>query len=136
LVPGTEYFRNVLRHDVLVSPKLVCLRVDASMFFANARGVEDRINAEVASRPELEHVLLQCSAVNDIDASALESLEAIASRLKDSGIALHFSEIKRPGDGQAQHHAFPQAFARPGVFNQLPSHSSLDARHHPGTLKP
>ena len=96
LVPGTEHFRNVLRHKVLVSPKLVCLRVDASMFFANARGVEDRINAEVAARPELEHVLLQCSAVNDIDASALESLESIASRLKDSGIALHFSEIKGP----------------------------------------
>ena len=96
LVPGTEHFRNVLRHDVLVSPRLVCLRVDASMFFANARGVEDRINAEVAARPGLEHVLLQCSAVNDIDASALESLEAIASRLKDSGIALHFSEIKGP----------------------------------------
>jgi SulP family sulfate permease len=96
LVPGTEHFRNVTRHDVLVSPKLVCLRVDASMFFANARGIEDRINAEVAARPALEHVLLQCSAVNDIDASALESLEAIASRLKDSGIALHFSEIKGP----------------------------------------
>ena len=96
LVPGTEHFRNVLRHDVLVSPKLVCLRVDASLFFANARGVEDRINAEVASRPELQHVLLQCSAVNDIDASALESLETIASRLKDLGIALHFSEIKGP----------------------------------------
>jgi len=96
LVPGTEHFRNVLRHDVLISPKLVCLRVDASMFFANARGVEDRINAEVAARPGLEHLLLQCSAVNDIDASALESLEAIASRLKDSDIALHFSEIKGP----------------------------------------
>lgn len=96
LVPGTEHFRNVLRHEVRVSPKLVCLRVDASMFFANARGVEDRINAEVAARPELEHVLLQCSAVNDIDASALESLEAIATRLKDSGISLHFSEIKGP----------------------------------------
>ena len=96
LIPGTEHFRNVLRHDVLVSPKLVCLRVDASMFFANARAVEDRINSEVATRPELEHVLLQCSAVNDIDSSALESLEAIASRLKDSGISLHFSEIKGP----------------------------------------
>jgi len=96
LVPGTEHFRNVLRHQVLVSPKLVCLRVDAAMFFANARGIEDRINAEVAARPALEHVLLQCSAVNDIDASALESLEAVASRLKDSGIALHFSEIKGP----------------------------------------
>jgi SulP family sulfate permease len=96
LVPGTEYFRNVQRHDVLISPKLLCLRVDASMFFANSRGIEDRINAEVATRPDLEHVLLQCSAVNDIDASALESLEAIAARLKDAGIALHFSEIKGP----------------------------------------
>lgn len=96
LVPGTEHFRNVLRHDVLVSPKLVCLRVDASMFFANARGIEDRINFEVAARPELQHVLLQCSAVNDIDASALESLDAISSRLKDSGISLHLSEIKGP----------------------------------------
>lgn len=96
LVPGTEYFRNVLRHQVLVSPRLVCLRIDASLFFANARGVEDRINAEVASHPGLEHVLLQCSAINDVDASALESLEAIASRLKESGIALHFSEIKGP----------------------------------------
>jgi len=95
-VPGTEHFRNVLRHDVRVSPKLVCLRVDASLFFANARGVEDRINAEVAAHPDLEHVLLQCSAINDIDASALESLEAISSRLKDSGIALHLSEIKGP----------------------------------------
>jgi SulP family sulfate permease len=96
LVPGTEHFRNVLRHDVLTSPKLVCLRVDASMFFANARGIEDRINAEVAARPALAHVLLQCSGVNDIDASALESLEAIASRLKDSGIALHLSEVTGP----------------------------------------
>ena len=96
LVPGTEHFRNVLRHDVLTSPKLVCLRVDASMFFANARGIEDRINAEVAARPALAHVLLQCSGVNDIDASALESLEAIASRLKDSGIGLHLSEVTGP----------------------------------------
>lgn len=96
LVPGTEHFRNVHRHDVLISPKLLCLRVDSSMFFANARGIEDRINAEVATRPDLEHVLLQCSAVNDIDASALESLESIAARLKDAGIKLHFSEIKGP----------------------------------------
>jgi SulP family sulfate permease len=95
-MPGTEHFRNVARYPVRVSPRLVCLRVDASMFFANARAIEDRINAEVASRPALEHVLLQCSAVNDIDASALESLHAIAGRLHDSGIALHFSEIKGP----------------------------------------
>ena len=106
LMPGTEHFRNVSRHAVRVSPRLLCLRVDASMFFANARTIEDRINAEVASRPELEHVLLQCSAVNDIDASALESLHSVAARLHDSGIALHFSEIKGPVMDKLKHSDF------------------------------
>ena len=36
------------------------------------------------------------SAVNTIDASALESLETINHRLKDGGIALHLSEVKGP----------------------------------------
>jgi SulP family sulfate permease len=40
--------------------------------------------------------VLQCSAINDIDASALESLEAIENRLADSGLALHLSEVKGP----------------------------------------
>ena len=96
LVPGTEHFRNVLRHKVLVSPRLVTLRVDESLYFANARTLEDRVNDAVASQPELRHLVLQCSAINDIDASALESLEAIESRLREAGIALHLSEVKGP----------------------------------------
>jgi len=35
-------------------------------------------------------------AVNTIDASALESLEAINHRLKDGGITFHLSEVKGP----------------------------------------
>lgn len=96
LVPGTEHFRNVLRHAVQVSPHLVSLRVDESLYFANARVLEDRVNALVAERPHLRHVVLQCSAINDIDASALESLEAINERLGEAGIRLHLSEVKGP----------------------------------------
>jgi len=96
LVPGTEHFRNVLRHEVLTSPRVLCLRIDESLYFANARNIEDRLNAEVASNPELKHVVLQCSAINDIDASALESLEAIEKRLRESNICLHLSEVKGP----------------------------------------
>jgi SulP family sulfate permease len=96
LVSGTEHFRNVLRHQVRVDPRLLSLRVDESLYFANARALEDRINQEVAKRPKLQHVVLQCSAINDIDASALESLEAIDHRLKDARILLHLSEVKGP----------------------------------------
>ena len=37
-----------------------------------------------------------CSAVNDIDMSALESLEAINTRLAARNITFHLSEVKGP----------------------------------------
>ena len=101
-LPGTEHFRNVLRHPVKVSPRLASLRVDESLWFANARALEDRVNDLVASRPDLRHVVLQCSAINGIDASALESLESIQARLADAGIQLHLSEVKGPVMDQLQ----------------------------------
>jgi len=96
LVPGTEHFRNVERHQVATSPTVLGVRVDESLYFANGRFLEDRVTALAAARPELAHVVLQCSAVNEIDASALESLEELNHRLADLGVTFHLSEVKGP----------------------------------------
>ena len=95
-LPGTMNFRNVARHAVVTDPEILSLRVDASLYFPNARFIEDYINRTVAANPAVRHVILECPAVNTIDASALESLEAINHRLKDGGITLHLSEVKGP----------------------------------------
>ena len=95
-VPGTEHYRNVLRHDVLVNPQVLTIRVDESLYFANTRFLEDRIYSEVAKQSEIKHVILMCSAVNAIDMSALESLELINERLRLGGIKFHLSEVKGP----------------------------------------
>lgn len=95
-VAGTEHYRNVLRHPVETLPHVLALRIDESLFFANARVLEDRINAEVAARPDLRHVVLMASAINAIDASALDSLMAINERLREGGLRLHLSEVKGP----------------------------------------
>ncbi|WP_252108906.1 MULTISPECIES: sulfate permease [unclassified Halomonas] len=95
-VPDTEHFRNIQRHDVQAPKSAALLRIDESLYFANARYLEDTVYNLVASRPEIEHVVLICSAVNLIDASALESLDAINARLKDSNVKLHLSEVKGP----------------------------------------
>ncbi|SJN14890.1 Sulfate permease [Halomonas citrativorans] len=95
-VPDTEHFRNTHRHNVETISHVALLRIDESLYFANARYLEDTVYNLVASHPELEHVVLICSAVNLIDASALESLDAINSRLKDSNVKLHLSEVKGP----------------------------------------
>ncbi len=92
-VPGTEHYRNVLRHEVITDDRVLTVRVDESLYFANARYLEDRIYDLVAQRSNLEHVVLMCPAVNAVDLSALESLEAVNERL---GVIFHLSEIKGP----------------------------------------
>ena len=96
LVPGTQHFRNILRHDVETHPALVTLRIDESLYFANAHFLENYVTARVSCDQPIRHVILMCSAVNEIDMSALESLEAINARLRDMGIKLHLSEVKGP----------------------------------------
>ena len=96
-VPGTEHFRNVNRHQVITSPTVLSVRVDESLYFANARFLEDSVYKSALQHPTTRHVVLQCSAVNLIDASALESLEALSQRLQNAGVTLHLSEVKGPG---------------------------------------
>jgi sulfate permease, SulP family len=96
LVPGTQHFRNVLRHKVVTHPEVLTIRIDESLYFANARFLEDYVYDRVVPDRALRHVILMCSAVNEIDMSALESLEAINHRLKGIGITLHLSEVKGP----------------------------------------
>jgi len=96
-VPGTHHFRNINRHEVVTSETVLTLRIDESLYFANAHFLEDTIYCVIGdNRPALKHLVLMCPAVNHIDTSGLESLEAINHRLKDAGITLHLSEVKGP----------------------------------------
>jgi SulP family sulfate permease len=54
------------------------------------------VNGAVAENPAIRDVVLMFPAVNAVDASALESLEAINTRLRDAGLTLHLSEVKGP----------------------------------------
>ena len=95
-VPGTGHYRNVKRHDVITHPTILALRIDESLFFANASFIEDTIIAATQQRPGLQHVVLMCSAVNNVDISALDVLENLNERLRALGIGFHFSEVKGP----------------------------------------
>ncbi len=95
-VPGTHHFRNVKRHDVVTSPEVLSLRVDESLYFANSRWLEDKIYDMAMEDPKVRHVVLNCAAVNEIDASALESLEALIERLEVAEVSLHLAEVKGP----------------------------------------
>jgi SulP family sulfate permease len=95
-VGSTEHFRNVARHAVTTYPGLLAIRIDESLYYANAQALEDLLLNAVADREEVRDVVLICSAVNFIDTSALETLENLVDELRDGGVTLHLAEVKGP----------------------------------------
>ncbi|MCC6008350.1 MAG: sulfate permease [Rhodobacteraceae bacterium] len=126
-VPGSEHFRNILRHKVETLPAVLAIRVDESLYFPNARFLEDTINARVAADPAVRHVVLMCSAVNFIDTSALESLEMINARLGDAGIQLHLSEVKGPVMDRLERSHLLHELTGEVFFSQMDAHRALSA---------
>jgi SulP family sulfate permease len=107
-VPGTEHYRNVDRHEVITRSDILSLRIDESLYFANASFVESSLYALLEKRPEVRHVILMCTAVNEIDLSALEALESINRQLAERDITLHLSEVKGPVMDVLRHTHFLQ----------------------------
>jgi SulP family sulfate permease len=95
-IGDTEHYRNVLRYTVRTCPHVVALRIDESLYFANAHALEETVLRIVAEKQDVKHVLLICSAINFIDFSALETLITTVERLHDAGVTLHLAEVKGP----------------------------------------
>lgn len=125
-LPGSQHFRNIERYEVVQSPTVLSIRVDESLYFPNARYLEDKVAELVGRYPGARHLVLMCPAVNLIDASALESLEAICERLHAGGIQLHLSEVKGPVMDQLRHSDFLDHFGGHVYVSQFDALLALD----------
>jgi SulP family sulfate permease len=126
LVSGTEHFRNVKRHKVETHKHVLTLRIDESLYFVNSRYLEDRVYDLVAKHPQVKHFVLMCPAVNFIDASALESLEAINVLLKDSQVKFHLSEVKGPVMDRLERSHFLEQLSGQVFLSQYDAWQSLE----------
>jgi SulP family sulfate permease len=126
-VPETEHFRNVNRHKVFTDPRILTIRIDESLTYLNARWLEEFVLEQVADQKTVRHVILMCSAVNAIDASALESIEAINHRLEDGGISLHLSEVKGPVMDRLKRSHFLDQLSGKVFLSQNEAYSALIA---------
>lgn len=127
LVPGTEHFRNVRRHTVITSPHVLSVRIDESLYFANARHLADVIYDEAVQQPTVRHVVLMCTGINHIDASALESLDELVLRLADAGVKLHLAEVKGPVMDRLERSEFPSRLTGRVFLTQYQALTELDA---------
>jgi SulP family sulfate permease len=122
-VGDTEHYRNVKRHKVRIDPSVLLFRIDENLFFPNAGYLEDSLRAEVAANPEITDVVLICSSVSLVDASALETLEELRETLHAAGVTLHLAEVKGPVMDRLQRTSFIEDLAPGQVF--LSTHDAV-----------
>lgn len=96
LVEGTQHFRNIQRHQVSTSDRVLSLRIDENLTFLNANSFKGYLINEISLNDQLQHVIINCSSISAIDLSALEMLEDLNTELAKLDIRLHFAEVKGP----------------------------------------
>jgi sulfate permease, SulP family len=104
----TAHFRSQQRYQVATHPQVLAVRIDENLYFANANLVESRLMRLVSRDPNLQHLVIVCSAINFIDTSGLEMLERLDRELGRREIRLHLSEVKGPVADQLNATDFPK----------------------------
>jgi SulP family sulfate permease len=81
--------------DIPTGRRMVAVRFDGSLYFANVSYFEDAVLGAVASQPDVKVVLIVANGINQLDASGEEVIHHLLDRLKDSGVSLVFSGLKK-----------------------------------------
>jgi MFS superfamily sulfate permease-like transporter len=95
-LPGTEAYRDVRLHpEARTFPGLLIWRVGGDLFFASVGQVERGLkNALAEILPQVKHVLLDMSSVNDIDVSACDELITFIKGLQSRGVTIAFARVR------------------------------------------
>ena len=97
-VPGTLAFANVRHHDdAIVAKRVVVLRPDETIFFANADGLREGIHGRVeAAERRIDSVILDLEMTNELDVPGAEMLEELHSELNRLGVQLMLAGVHAP----------------------------------------
>ncbi|BCX02188.1 MAG: sodium-independent anion transporter [Candidatus Roseilinea sp.] len=124
-VEDTETYKSVKRHKVKTCPHVTALRIDESLYFATAKVLEDTLIGVAVDNPALKYIVLDCSAVNRIDLSALNTLETVDSELRAMGVTLVLSAVKGPIHDNLLKAGFVSKFGQERIY--LSTHEAMKA---------
>jgi SulP family sulfate permease len=88
--------RDVKVHpEMLTSEHVVPVRFDGQLYFANMAYFEDAVLEATASKPAAKYVLIVGNGINNLDASGEDIVRQLHERLREYGITLVFSGLKK-----------------------------------------
>lgn len=95
-VGNSDHFRNLERHEVVSSEKVLLVRIDENLYFANGEYLEHYIEDKLSHRPKTKHLILVGSSINYVDYAGYESLLSLITTLEKKEIQTHLAEFKGP----------------------------------------
>ena len=87
--------RDVAVHNLPTSDIVTAIRYDGELYFANVSYFEDAILEAVANNPKARALLIVGNGINAMDASGEEVMHHVVHRLRDNGVNVYFSGIKK-----------------------------------------
>jgi sulfate permease, SulP family len=97
LVPGTGQYRNLGRFETVVDRRVLIARVDGAILFSNAQAVTRTLEAMVDARgDELLALVLDASAIADIDGDGVHVLDELERTLDAREVELHLATVRGP----------------------------------------
>jgi sulfate permease, SulP family len=90
---STQY-DDVRHEDVVQIPHVLILKIDESLYFANAQYLDQYLRDVVAQRDGLTDLVLECSAINTIDASAAQLLVALVQDFRNVNLNVYIVGLK------------------------------------------
>jgi sulfate permease, SulP family len=110
-IAGSEHFRNVERYKVETLPGVLFIRIDERLFFGNLAAVEQRLTQELHKAEGVTDLVLVMSAVNLMDATAVDVFSELNADLAAQNIRLHLAEVKGPVQDRLQRSALWHALS-------------------------
>ena len=96
-IPDTTSYRNIVRFPEAVQAAGVrVIRIDAALSFVNSQYVKRLLLAEADPSDGRRRVVVDCSGINDIDATGAETLSEIITEFAESPVELHLCDVKGP----------------------------------------
>jgi SulP family sulfate permease len=117
--PGTDVFRPLQDHpDDETSPGLLLLRTEGRIYFANAARVREKVQTFIQhEQPRV--IVLDCSAIPDIEYTALEQLTGLEESLREAGIMLWLTALNPEPLRTIQQSSLGEVLGRERMFFTL-----------------
>jgi SulP family sulfate permease len=97
-IPDSTSYRNVDRFpEAATFEGIEVVRIDAAMSFVNAQHVKRLIAGAADSlTAEPRALVIDCTGINDVDATGADALSEIITELDERGVTLHLCDVKGP----------------------------------------